>query len=876
MRGTGRKEGSENRVRRLILGKRPARWLAPVAILAVFAMVATSAAMAVAPLRFSHDEWSAINLNFGANPLSQQLEIKFARVSYIDQPTQFNTTGFTGATLTGNGSFLVNTSGYGVAQYNSTTGDNALASFPIGAYLGANVSYAFSDQRVALNGTTASWTLEVSESKVTTAAPTSGSVLSSAAGAAQQAIWIKAAYSTGNYTFTVYDWEYKTGNGGPYQNVTSTAFASNVKVAPLTFFEIYVYSQKLQTVVSIVNTTDASVIGSETIHPVLDGNLTKIGYLTDIVTMASGTDAAMILDSTYFVDHNAFASAPGAQGAFLPMAAGTLAAADAPFDPAAVQVANYTHGTDSSSTFSNVNASLSAFSTVLNSSNPASETSSALNASLVLNKTTSSTVAFANQSLTTLRAKPENVGVAASATLYLTSWSPVTIQTQISSFLTSYVSAKSGVPAADVEIQSYIISNVQVQSTFTSAAAKTIHDYLATAIPGMLAAHNLSLVNQTTGAVVAGADIGGFMNLATGAVVQGRTGVNGQVFDPVNGQWYGSAEAAGFPIGSGVSSSGAIFVPEQAAFLGWTAAGAPEFGPGACFIVCVGGLTGAASAVSSFFGGAASTVTNTLGTVSKAVTSDVIKPVSGSLGTDFSGFSSDVSKAASNVMPFFGGTLQNVGSSVTGTISKGLSSISGSIASTASGAAGAILSGTNSIGNTIWHLGGAAGSAIEGAAGSVVNTVGKAVSTAGAVLSPYFSSVANLPSTVYNAASGAVKSLASLGGSIASAGMSALDSVGHSITQAVGGAWSTVTNAFGSLGSNIVNGIKGVFSALNPFSWLSGLGGSVSTLIEIVIIVVVVVITLVAIVLLLRHRRHHGGGREVGGKKSGVHRGSKA
>ncbi len=847
------------------------------ALAAVLAMVVTSAAFLADPPRITQQEWSAINLSFGSNPLSQQLEIQFARVSYIDQPTQFNTTGFTGAALTGNSSFLVNTSGYGVAQYNSTTGKNALASFPIGSYLGANVSYSFSDQRVALNGTTDAWSLEMSQNKVVTAPATSGSVLSSAAGTAQQSVWLTAGYSSGNYTFTAYDWE---ANAKGYTNVTSTAFASNVKVAPLTFFEVYFYSQKLQTVVSIVNTTDGQVIGSETIHPVLDGNLTKLGYLTDVVSMASGTDAAMILDTTYFVDHNAFTSAPGAQGAFLPMIAGTLGGADAPFDPAAVQVANYTHGADGSSTYANVNASLSAFSTVLNSSNPASETSSALNASLVLNKTTSSTVAFADQSLTTLRAKPENVGVSASATLYLTTWSPVTIQTQISSFLTSYVSAKSGVPAADVEIQSYIISNVQVQSTFSSTAAQTIHDYLVTAIPGMLAARNLSLVNQTTGAIDAGADIGAFMNLATGAVVQGRTGVNGQVFDPVNGQWYGSPEAAGFPIGSSVSSSGAIFVPGQAEFLGWTAAGAPEFGPGACFIVCVGGLSGAASAVSSFFGGAASTVTNTLGTVSKAVTSDVIKPVSGSLGTDFSSFSSDVSKAASNVMPFFGGTLQNVGSSVTGTLSKGLGSISGSIASAASGAAGAILSGTNSIGNTIWHLGGAAGSAVEGAAGSIVNTVGNAVSTAGAVLSPYFSSVANLPSTVYNAAAGAVKSLASLGGSIASAGMSALDTVGHSITQAVGGTWSAITNAFGSLGSNIVNGIEGVFGALNPFNWLSGLGGSVSTLIEIVIIVAVVAIALVAIVLLLRHRRRPGG-REVGGKKSdghkaGLHRAKKA
>ncbi|MGI0155895.1 MAG: hypothetical protein ACREDE_07175, partial [Thermoplasmata archaeon] len=653
------------------------------------------------------------------------------------------------------------------------------------------------------------------------------------------------------------------------------------------FFEVYFYAQKLQTVVSLVNTTDAQVIGSETVHPVLDGNLSKIGSLTDVLSMASGTDAAMVLDTTYFVDHNVFAGAPGAQGAtssVRPLVAGAFSSVRAaPFDPAVASYANYTHGADGLNSYSNVNASLSAFSSVLNSSTPASETSSALRTSLLLNATTSSTVAFANQSLTTLRAESENTGVQATSTLYLTTWTPATIQSQIGSFLTSYISARTGVPAADVEIQGYLISNVTVQTTFSSAAATTIHDYLASAIPGLLAAHNLALVNQTTGAIDAGADIGQFMDLATGAVYPAKTNPLGGVFDPVDGQWYASPEAAGFPAGSGVSVSGGIFVPGQAAFLGWTASGTPEFGPGGCFIVCLpslgSGLSGAASAVSNFFGGAANSVSNAVGTVSSTITNDVIKPVSGStgsLGSDFSGFASDVSKAASNVMPFFGGTLQNVGSAVTGTITHGLSSISGSIASAASGAAGAILSGVNSVGNTVWHLGGATGSAIASGANAVVNTLGKAVNTAGAVLSPFFTSVANLPGTVYNAAVTAGKGLWSLGSSVASTGMSALDSVGHTIEQGLGGAWSAITNAFGSLGSDIVNGLSGLFSALNPFNWLSGLGGSISELVTVIIIVVAVVVAVLAIVLVLRHRKGRSSGRQVGSRRSSRGRSSPA
>ena len=93
-----------------------------------------------------------------------------------------------------------------------------------------------------------------------------------------------------------------------------------------------------------------------------------------------------------------------------------------------------------------------------------------------------------------------------------------------------------------------------------------------------------------------------------------RTTTSAAVFDPVDHQWYASAEAAGFPSGRGVGALGAIFVPGQAAFLGWAANGEPEFGVGGCFIVCLGSaLTGAASAVSSFVGCAASTVSNAVG-----------------------------------------------------------------------------------------------------------------------------------------------------------------------------------------------------------------------------------------------------------------------
>ena len=119
------------------------------------------------------------------------------------------------------------------------------------------------------------------------------------------------------------------------------------------------------------------------------------------------------------------------------------------------------------------------------------------------------------------------------------------------------------------------MTDIKVVTTFSSSAAQTIHDYLANAIPAFLSKDNLSLVNTTTGAIEAGAAIGEFMDLSTGAIYEPKVTTWGAVVDPLNGKTYASPEAAGFPVGSGVTPSGAIIVP-QAQFLGWTAAGLPQ------------------------------------------------------------------------------------------------------------------------------------------------------------------------------------------------------------------------------------------------------------------------------------------------------------
>jgi hypothetical protein len=889
MKGKG-ETGSETESRtfkprgwKLPRAARDSWWTAPVALLVVAAILATSVVLLTGGTRIVQEEWSAINLSLGSNPLSQQLNITFARVSYLDQPTQWNTTGFLNASLSANGAWLDNSSSYGthygIAQVNSTsTGTTALASWPLSSYLGANVSYAFLDQRVALNGTGTTWQLVLSEAQQTGQVATSGNVTNAAAGAAQNEIWVQAYYSAGNFSFLAYDWEEKPGG---FQTVTTYAFPSNVFAPPLQFFEVYVYAQPLQTVVSIVNTTNGAVIGSTpAMHPVLDQNLTRIGYLGDTLTAAaSSVDSAMIIDSALFVDHNTYANAPGASTAAIPMLAGSVSIPDAaPFDPASVAT-HWLNPPNSQNSYSSLTGSLSDFPSVVNSSSPASETSSLINSTAILNSTTTAGEADASHALATFRATPEDQTDAVSSTAYATTWTPQTIQSQIHSFLTNYISANTGVPAGDIEIPGMLVSNIAVWTQFSSQAASTIHDYLASAIPGFLQSNNLALVNRTTGAIDAGADIGEFMDLSTGAVYAGQTNDFGGVFDPVDHQWYASAETAGFPTGSGVGPSGAIFVPGQAAFLGWAANGEPEFGVDGCFIVCLGSaLTGAASAVSNFVGSAASTVSNAVGGVTNTVSNDVIKPVSGTLGGDLSGVSTDVSKAVDQVMPFFGGTIANIGGAVQGTLSHTLSGITSGIGSAASGAAGAILSGVNSISNTIYHVGAAAGSAIGSLPGEIQsglnvvgNTVGKVVSTSAAVLSSAFTTARNVAGAVGKAILNGGKSLLSLAGNAASAVAGALNTVGSAIVNGASGALSWVENAFGTAGADIMNAIKAIGGALNPFSWFSGFSSQVAQILEYVVIGVVAFVLVFAIVFFLHRRSKKHGSRQRGGER-GRHR----
>lgn len=889
--------------RRGRLFSRKGAWYAlPLAILVVAAMVATTVIVLTQPVG-AQTVTSAISLNFGSDPVSDELNVTYARVSFLSQPTEWNTTGFLNGTVAagGTGTWWDNSTDYGthygIAQWNGTpnTYHWTTVDYKVASSLGTNVSYVFTDQRFAMNGTSDDFETGFGEAAYAGAGQgTSGSVAVGSTGATQNAVWIDATniLSGNTYTVKAYDWEKGTGtHAATYQNITAYALTPSVTLQPLTFYEVYIYANPTQTVVSLVNTTNGAVLASTAaMHPVLDANLTHVAYYQAGVRQ-NGTADSMVLDTAYLVDHNVYTSNPVSaipeREGLTPLVVGAVSdAATAPFDPASNPAYYISPPTSSSESASTVGVDLAKFATVLNSSSLGSETSALLNTKYVVPHNSTATLFNATDELSTVRAMPEDqIASPPNADIWTTSWNPVTIQSQLHSWLVKYIAGITGIPAAQVTIPGSLVSNIAVTQSFSSQAASTIHDFLASAIPGYLSSTDLALVNNETGAIDAGAAIGEFMG--AGGVIyapQYRTSSSGfvSVFDPVDHEWYASAEAAGFPTGSSVpaSASGAIFVPGQAAFLGWGADGLPIFGAGGCFIICAPSLSGAASAVSSFFGSAASTVSNAVGSVTDAVSQDVIKPVAGSLtttGTALSTVTSDIAQSLSNVMPIVGGTIANVGNSVTGTVSKTLGTVGGSIGSVASSTGGAILSGVDDVTNTIYHVGAAAGSAVAATAGAiksglnvVENTAGKIVSTTGAVLSSAFTEAGTV------LASGAQSVLAAAG-NVASAAYGALNTVGSTLVKGATGVWSTISNAFGAAGAAILGAIKGVASAIGSiFSWPTALSSTVGTLLEYVVIgVVAIALVILVLWLVIRHRKHRSSGKEIGGQERGRKVGSR-
>ena len=724
----------------------------------------------------------------GTNPLTTEMNFTFARVAYTNQPTQMawsSTAGYPSEVFTQQtGEWLLNNSGYQITNFNSSTTSVALTTFSVASYLGANVSYFYNDQRIALNGSSTEY-IYLGESALT-GAPTAANVAATSAGTAQNNVYLAVTYNsgTGLYGMTLYYYsQIVGGNAVNYDNQTSVALTGSLE--PLVFYDFsfnLVPAAGMQ--VTISNYTGTAVNQTTIKSSDLTRNISKIAYMQYGVT---GTGAS-ILDYGYVIDHNTYSYAPSAPlaGAIAPEQGIEMNTGFNEVDPNAVN--GSTTQSMSNSSVINVNMSENSFSSVLNSNSSQSLTSSLVNTTQVINSASNPTAATGSRVISTLRATGENPSIQGTGTLYITSWSSSSIQTQLTSFLQGYISAQTGYPASDITLISYLITQVSFNLHFSPQAMTSMQNYIDSMIPGMLQANNLSLVNTTTGSIMAGAMAGDFYNFYMDAPAAPIM-TSGGILDPVTGITYPDLALAGFPSGSYIAA-GSIVVPGNVQFYGFTASGVPVMGAGWNPFAS---LSSAGQAVENYFHSGVAAISNAINTakpaVAKPITS-VIEPITSNMGGDMSRFAADVSNAVSHAFPILGGTIGNVASAVSGTVNKAVSGISSGLASIKNGVVGAVLTGTGDIRNTVMNIGTTVSNAvnnaktsIQNAVSSVTNTLGKAVSSAGAVISPLFTSIRNLPSTIASGIKGAETSISSAVSNALNDGRNAIDSVGTTIAK---------------------------------------------------------------------------------------------
>ena len=801
----------------------------------------------------------------GTNPLTTEMNFTFSRVAYTNQPPQMLWSASAGypseSFAQQTGEWLLNNSGYQITNFNSSTASVALTTFSVANYLGASVSYLYSDQRMAFNGSSTSY-IYIGETALT-GAPTAANSLASAAGAAQNNAYLAITYSSGLYSATLYYYAQITGgNALKYDNQTSVALTGTFE--PLVFYDFsfnFVPGTGMQ--VTISNYTGTAINQTTIKSSDLTGNISKAAYVQYGVT---GTGAS-ILDYGYIIDHNTYSYAPSAPlaGAIAPEQGIEMNTGFNEVDPNTVN--GSTAQSMNSSSIINVNISENSFSSVLNSSSSQSLTSSLVNITQVINSTSNATEAIGSRAISTLRAAGGNPSIQGTGTLYITSWSSSSIQSQLTSFLENYISAQTGYPSNDISIVSYLITQISFNLNFSAQAMTSMQNYIDSMVPGMLQASNLSLVNTTTGAIMAGAMAGDFydsyMNAPAAPVM-----TSGGILDPITGITYPDIALAGFPSGSYISG-GSIVIPGNIQFYGFTASGVPVMGAGWNPLAS---LSSAGQAVESFFHSGSAAISNAITpakTAAAKATTAVLEPISSNMRSDMGTFARDVTNAVGHAFPVLGGTIGNVAQAVSGTFNKAVSGVPSGLASIKNGVVGAILTGTGDIRNTLMNIGTTAGNAIadaktsiQNAVSSITNTVGKTVSSAGAVLSPLFTSIKNLPSTIASGVKGVQTSISSAVKNALSDGRDAIDSVGTTISKSVSGAFNAAKNAFGDLSQSVATNV-GTFAG-NVVNGVSHVVFGMSSSLGKVLVYVVIGAGLIVIVLLAMFFTGHMG-------KSGKH-----
>lgn len=752
----------------------------------------------------------------GSPHVNVTVNLSIDSLSYLDQKTQFYWSGlndsFPGEKIVNNSDFVVNASGYQIFQNNKSSSAQAspsYADFTMGPYLGTNITYLYSDSRIALNGSTTFY--EVLSENNFAAVPTSSGNSST--------IWFEATYSSGAYTVT---YNYFDSSG-----FHSGTFSKTIK--PLQFYQFFILVQNQSTVLSIEQggaTIDTVSLGAVNLSSMLSASATGGSLYSEYMSEAgaSTTNTSMILNFGYLVDHNTFdisqnVSSPylQVQGPADSVISGTLSSLE-PFDPGTAN-ATFLGASNKTDNYGQNNVNQSDFKNVTAADSNISIASAGLNKSLAItgniskNNTINATQAFTTLAIT----NETNSSVSASLQLY--SWNSTYVSQAIHTFMQDYTSgliASKGynVNPNEITVANYVITQMSFDQHYGNNTANAIRAEIDNAYAADLASNNLTLVNTTTNAIVAGAFAGDFLfqGMAIHPIVQGN-----EIMDPVTGQAFQSLEAAGFAAGSYLSE-GAVIVPSLELVNGnpgvFTTYGfsLSSLNP---FSYGQSSLTAAGSAVSSFFHQATS-VPNAL---SKQITAIgdpyLIKPITTTASTAYQKLSSDVSHTVSQAVPFIGGTVNTVKTS----FGSGLQTVKGDLGQAGSAAAGALVTGANDIKSTAYNVG-----------DSIANSAGQAVNTSHAVLSSLYT-----------------KGL-SAENSLISSGVKALDTVGG----AASNAWSKVTGAVISAGGAISKG------ASSAFSWISSIGATIGHVLEYVGIGIVVVVVAVLVLMLLKNREEEG------------------
>jgi hypothetical protein len=719
-----------------------------------------------------------------------------------------------------------------------------------------NATYFFSDSKIGFNGTMTSPGLEIAFGNASYAADVSTTAMPSGTGGQT------AANKTAAQTFFVEFNATPSGSSYTYKAtfaywyLSSTGFVVNYSkmsgtpLQALNMYEVQFNIQNGTQQVSVVYTNNGTVAqntkvltnDNATKTPML--NFNHIGHASYIFAPTASKSGGFLFDWMYVVDKSTITYNTLSQvSKITPAIAGSSAniAAD-PFDPASGTGQSHYQAANNTLTADQATVSNNLVSTVTN----------------VTNNTAIQNAVGMNNSLTTSYSAGMNAQNAIANTVYTdvsnisttvneqgASWSTQYINTVLVSFLKDYAAAQAQknsnifVSPNDITLVSYTVGSAFMDTNYSSSAVTAIRDYLDNTYASILAANNLSIVNPTTAAIVAGAQAGSFYfdGMALAPIVHGN-----MIVDPANGHSY-TLQSAGFAAGTFISA-GAVIVP-QYDLAGWAADGTPIFilTQGSLFGSIFSSLSSAGQAVSNLFTSGAKDISNGIGSVATTIDNNVIKPIDS--GPVVHVIQSDMGKLVSSATGITGTINQNIqgalhaGSSF---VSGGVNTIKGDLNSFGSDASTAIMSGYNGVKTGIYSLGSSVnsglksvGNGLDSAGNALLNTANKAVSTATGALSTVYTSAKNFivgsASDLYTAVKGAANKTLGL-----------LDSVGTTISKA----GSSITNAFGNIFSSIEKGAKSVFS------FFAGIPALISHFLVYVGIGALVVVGLIIVIMVVK------------------------